>query len=105
VKSLISELQEGRRPALLGVTTNAGESEQDGALVEEVSDGSPADDAGMKPGDVVKQVGNTPVHSNGSLRPAIRRYKAGQEIDVIVERDGKQLTLHVKLGEASEAES
>jgi S1-C subfamily serine protease len=105
VKSLISELQEGRRPALLGVTTNAGESEQDGALIEEVSDGSPADDAGMKPGDVVKQVGNTPVHSNGSLRPAIRRYKAGQEIDVIVERDGKQLTLHVKLGEASEAES
>ena len=105
VKSLISELQEGRRPALLGVSTNPDQSEQDGAVIEDVSPGSPADDAGLKAGDVVKQVGKTPVRTNGALRPAIRRYKAGEEIDVVVERDGKQLTLHVKLGEASEAES
>ena len=105
VKSLISELQEGRRPALLGVSTNPDQSEQDGAVVEDVSPGSPAADAGLKAGDVVKQVGKTPVHTNGGLRPAIRRYKAGEEVDVVVERDGRTLTLHVKLGEASEAES
>jgi S1-C subfamily serine protease len=38
-------------------------------------------------------------------QPAIRRYKAGEEVDVIVTRDGKRITLHVTLGEATEADS
>jgi serine protease Do len=59
----------------------------------------------MQAGDVVVQIGSTPVHTNGSLRPAIRRYRAGQNVDVVVLRDGKRVTLHVTLGEASEAES
>jgi S1-C subfamily serine protease len=104
VKSLISELQEGRHPALLGVTADF-TAENDGALISSVSQGSPADKAGLKQGDVVVQVGSTPVHSSGALRPAIRRYKAGQEIDVIVNRDGVRTTLHVTLGEATEAQS
>ena len=104
VKSLISELQGGRHPALLGVTADF-DSEDDGAVIASVSQGSPADKGGLQKGDVVVQVGNTPVHSSGGLRPAIRRYKAGQEIDVIVNRDGKRTTLHVTLGEATEAES
>ena len=54
---------------------------------------------------MVVQVGNTPVHSSGGLRPAIRRYKAGQEVDVVVTRDGKRTTLSVTLGEATEADS
>jgi S1-C subfamily serine protease len=104
VKALISELQGGRHPALLGVTADF-DSEGDGAVIASVSQGSPADNAGLQAGDRVVQVGNTPVHSSGGLRPAIRRYKAGQEIDVIVNRDGSRTTLHVTLGEATEAES
>jgi putative serine protease PepD len=105
VKSLISELTEGRRPALLGVSTSADPSDKDGAVISGVSSGGPADHAGMQAGDVVVQIGSTPVHTNGSLRPAIRRYRAGQNVDVVVLRDGKRVTLHVTLGEASEAES
>jgi S1-C subfamily serine protease len=104
VKSLISELKEGRHPALLGVSADF-DSEDDGALIASVSKGSPADKAGLEKGDVVVQVGSTPVHSSGGLRPAIRRYKAGQDVDVIVNRDGKRTTLRVTLGEATEAES
>jgi putative serine protease PepD len=104
VKSLISELREGRNPSVLGVTADF-ESDEDGALIASVSEGSPADKGGIEAGDVVVQVGNIPVHSSGGLRPAIRRYKAGQEVEVVVTRDGKRTTLRVTLGEATEADS
>ena len=104
VKSLISELREGRNPSVLGVTADF-DSDEDGALIASVSEGSPADKGGVETGDVVVQVGNTPVHSSGGLRPAIRRYKAGQEVEVVVTRDGKRTTLRVTLGEATEADS
>jgi putative serine protease PepD len=104
VKSLISELQEGRHPAFLGVGTDP-EYTGDGALVQSVSKGSAADDAGLKVGDVVTQVGKTPVHTSAGLKPAIRRYRAGQEVDLVVRRDGERVTLHVKLDEADESTS
>jgi S1-C subfamily serine protease len=104
VKSLISELREGRRPAFLGVGSEQ-QSQQDGALVTNVESGGPADKAGLKTGDVVVRVGDVDVHSNAALRPAIRRFKAGQDVDIIVERDGKRMTLHVTLGEAPAANS
>ena len=104
VKSLISELREGRRPAFLGVGSEQ-QSQQDGALVTNVEAGGPADEAGMKAGDVVVRVGDVDVHSNAALRPAIRRYKAGEDVDIVVERDGKRMTLRVTLGEAPAANS
>jgi S1-C subfamily serine protease len=104
VKSLIGELKEGRRPAFLGVGTDP-QSNQDGALVTSVASGGPADEAGMKTGDVVVQVGGNEVHSTAALRPAIRRYKAGQDVDVVVVRDGKRVALHVTLGEAPAQDS
>jgi S1-C subfamily serine protease len=59
----------------------------------------------MKAGDVVVRVGDIDVHSNAALRPAIRRYKAGEDVDIVVERDGKRMTLRVTLGEAPAANS
>jgi S1-C subfamily serine protease len=106
VKSLISELTEGRRPAFLGVGSDQqSRSQPDGALVTSVESGGPADNAGIETGDVVVRVGDIDVHSNAALRPAIRRYKAGQDVDIVVERDGKRMTLHVTLGEAPAANS
>jgi len=98
VKSLISELREGRRAAFLGVQSDPNTT--DGARITEVTPGSAADKAGMKVGDVVVQVASTPVPTGGALKPAIRRYKAGQDVDVVVQRDGKRMTLHVTLDEA-----
>ncbi|MEX1008449.1 MAG: trypsin-like peptidase domain-containing protein [Acidimicrobiia bacterium] len=104
VKSLIGTLTEGKHPAFLGVSTDP-TSGDDGALINSVTQGSPADKGGIRPGDVVVQVGTTPVHSSAALKPAIRRYKASQQVDVLVDRDGKRTTLHVTLGEATEADS
>ena len=104
MKSLISELQEGRRPAFLGVATDP-EFTGDGALIQSVTKGSAADEAGLEVGDVVTRVGGTPVHTSAGLKPAIRRYRAGQDIDVFVRRDGDRVTLRVTLDEADESTS
>jgi putative serine protease PepD len=104
VKSLISELQEGRGPAFLGVATDP-EYTGDGALIKEVTEGSAADEAGLEVGDVVTRVGSTPVHTSAGLKPAIRRYRAGQGVEVVVRRDGDRLTLRVTLDEADESTS
>jgi putative serine protease PepD len=104
VKSLISELQEGRRPAFLGVATDS-EFTDGGALISSVTEGSAAADAGLRVGDVVTRVGSTPVHTSAGLKPAIRRYRAGQGVEVVVRRDGDRLTLHVTLDEADESTS
>jgi putative serine protease PepD len=104
VKSLIRELQEGRRPPFLGVATDP-EFTGDGALIQSVTKGSAADEAGLRVGDVVTRVGSTPVHTSAGLKPAIRRYRAGQEVEVVVRRDDDQRTLRVTLDEADEATS
>jgi putative serine protease PepD len=104
VKSLISELQEGRNPAFLGVESDP-EYTGGGALISSVSDGSAADEAGLRVGDVVIQVGDTPVHTSAGLKPAIRRYRAGQEVDMIVRRDDDRVRLQVTLDEADETTS
>ena len=103
-KSVIDALREGRHPAFLGVQTRQS-TDQIGAAISAVTPDSPADKGGLRPGDVVVQVGSTPVHTSAALRPAIRRYKAGQEVDIVVMRDDKRVTLHVTLGEATEAAS
>jgi S1-C subfamily serine protease len=104
VKSLISELQEGRGPAFLGVAT-APEFTGGGALISSVTEGSAADEAGLRVGDVVTRVGSTPVHTSAGLKPAIRRYRAGQGVEVVVRRDDDRLTLRVTLDEADESTS
>jgi putative serine protease PepD len=104
VKSLISELQEGRNPAFLGVESDP-EYTGGGALISSVSDGSAADEAGLRVGDVVTQVGDTPVHTSAGLKPAIRRYRAGQDVDIVVRRDDDRVRLQVTLDEADETTS
>jgi putative serine protease PepD len=104
VKSLISELTEGRRPAVLGVSVDP-TADEEGAVVTEVNPGSPAAQGGIEVGDVVLRVGDTRVRSGPSLRPAIRRYRAGETVDVVVLRNGERMTLRVLPGEADEEHS
>jgi regulator of sigma E protease len=62
--------------------------------ISSVSPGSPAERAGLKPGDVVGAVAGQPVYTPEDLVEAIRT-RPGQAFPVTVERDGKTLTLSV----------
>lgn len=69
-----------------------------GAMVSEVTDGTPAADAGMKQGDVVLAVNDTPVNDARALSRAIAALQPGTDTKLTVWRDGAKKDLTVKLG-------
>ncbi len=62
--------------------------------VEEVIEGSPAEEAGLEAGDRVLQVENLRSERYAELRDAIRE-RPGEPITVVVERDGQELALEM----------
>jgi Do/DeqQ family serine protease len=60
-----------------------------GALVSQVVEGSPADKAGLRVGDVVTAVNGQPIKSNSELRNIIGLLRVGDSIDIGLVRDGR----------------
>jgi S1-C subfamily serine protease len=97
-KPIIEALRDGNRPAYLGVTIDI-ESDERGALIKGVAPGAPADRSGLRSGDVIVSIGGRTVESWEQLRPAIRENKPGSKVEVIVDRNGKRVTVQVELEE------
>jgi serine protease Do/serine protease DegQ len=62
-----------------------------GALVSQVVEGSPAEKAGIRTGDVITSVNGQPVKSNSELRNSIGLRRVGDKVDIGLVRDGKPL--------------
>jgi Do/DeqQ family serine protease len=62
-----------------------------GVLVSQVTEGSAADKAGIKPGDVITTINNQTIKSNSELRNAIGLSRVGDKLDVALIRDRKPL--------------
>lgn len=69
-----------------------------GALVGEVTEGSPAEAAGLEPGDVVLSIDGNDVADSTDLARKTGAIAPGTEVDVIVWRDGAEVTVPVTLG-------
>jgi serine protease Do len=76
-----------------------------GALVQSVTKGGPADKAGLKAGDVIVSVGGTPLKDTHALIFRVSAMPPGQKVDVGVIRDSKPQTFPVTLGERPSGES
>jgi YidC/Oxa1 family membrane protein insertase len=63
--------------------------EKQGAVVHAVVDGTPAAEAGLKPGDVIVELDGQPVKEAIDLRTLLRRTRRGQQIAIVVKRDGQ----------------
>lgn len=72
---------------------------QTGALVADVFDDQPADRAGMRRGDVIITINGHSVQSTNELRNIVATLQPGQQVRVVVLRDGKRKTLRVVVGE------
>ncbi|MGO9801863.1 MAG: Do family serine endopeptidase [Steroidobacteraceae bacterium] len=64
-----------------------------GALVSRVVEGSPAEKAGVRVGDVITAVNGQPVKSNSDLRNAIGLLQVGDRVDIGLVREGRPLQL------------
>jgi len=64
-----------------------------GALVTDVQSGSPADDGGVQPGDVIREVNHKSVNNVSELQSTVRDLKAGSTVLLNVVRQGQTLFL------------
>ena len=76
-----------------------GLSNDKGALVSDVTSGSPADKAGLKRGDVIVSFNGQDIDTSNQLPAIVARTPVGNRVDMNVIRDGKEKTLTVKVGE------
>jgi S1-C subfamily serine protease len=108
-KPIIEALRDGREPevAFLGVESRSVTpqiaDEDDlvttiGAQIIDVVPGSPADDFGFEEGDVIVALDGEAIDTDASLLRSIRRHRAGETVDVRIERDGSARTIRVELG-------
>jgi hypothetical protein len=63
-----------------------------------VTAGSPADVAGLKAGDVIVELGGKPIKDLYSYSDALYEHKPGDEVTIVLVRDGQRLTRRVTLG-------
>src|ERR1044071_3273400 len=62
-----------------------------GVLVSQVNEGSAAEKAGIKPGDVITSINGQTIKSNSELRNAIGLSRVGEKLDVALVRERKPL--------------
>ena len=59
--------------------------------------------AGLKPGDIVTEVGNRPVLSSNFLRNRLALLRVGDVAEVTVMRDGKPLQIHATVADRDQS--
>ena len=95
-----------RGKAYLGISTKSVSSAAaqyygmvEGAYVYAIVEGSCAETAGLKMGDIITAVDRFPVASVSDLQAALKNYSAGEEAELTVSRSGEVLTLKVVFDE------
>jgi serine protease Do len=71
----------------------------DGALVSQVVEDSPAEEAGLRSGDIIVGYNGEPVRNVAQLRLVVAQTDPGEEAEVMVIRSGKERTFDVNIGE------
>ena len=70
-----------------------------GAVVVSVLEDSPAQEAGLRSGDVLVELEGDRITSSNQLRHAVAAWKPGAQVEVAVIRDGERKRLTITLGE------
>jgi len=70
---------------------------QQGAVVTEVQPQSPAEEAGLQPGDVITAIDGRPVNSDNDLYNIEGITKIGSTLELKLQREGKTLTVKTRL--------
>jgi serine protease Do len=70
-----------------------------GAIVSQVTPDSPAGHAGLKSGDVLRELDGRKIINGGALQVAVSGIAPGNTISVGILRDGKPETVKIKVGE------
>jgi Do/DeqQ family serine protease len=83
------------------IARSLGLASPQGALVSQVVEGSPAEKAGIRTGDVITSVNGQAVKSNSELRNTIGLRRVGDKVDIGLMRDGKPLKVTAVIADTS----
>ncbi len=102
IKRSLPALEKGEDPerAFLGVSS--GVATEGGAEVGAVIPDGPAAEAGLREGDTIVEIADQPVREPDDVSAVVNARRPGDEVRVVVERDGERRTLTVTLGEQPE---
>lgn len=73
--------------------------EGDGVVVASVVGGSPAEMAGIKPGDRLIKILDREIHDDRDAHAAVAKIRAGDDVPISVLRDGQSMDITAKAGE------
>ena len=116
VASVVPQLQKGGhvtrgwlgvqiQPVTEEVADSLGLKAAAGALVAEPQPGSPAAAAGLQPGDVITNVDGIEVKDPRDLARRIASLGPNKSVDLRLIRNGKEQSVHLKLGQLAEAQA
>ncbi len=94
------------RPGWLGVMVRAASAPMHGstAEVERLEGNAPALQAGLQPGDILLQIGQTAIQSPQDVLNASFFLTAGEKVPIVVWREGKELALEAEPAERASGE-
>ncbi|MEM1377823.1 MAG: Do family serine endopeptidase [Pseudomonadota bacterium] len=87
------------QPVTDDIAESLGLNEAAGAIVSELTQGTPAEEAGIEPGDVIVGVNETDVEGPRELSRAIADFDPGADVAIRIIRDGRERSIDVTLGE------
>jgi serine protease Do len=79
-----------------------GRNDAEGALVSQVIEGSPAEKAGIKAGDIILKFNNEPVKGAANLKNLVGKEKPGTSASLTIYRDKKTMEVPVKIAERTQ---
>jgi predicted metalloprotease with PDZ domain len=100
------QFNQGRGAAFLGVQarpltpqlrSQRGIEAEEGVLVTEVVPGSPAEQAGLRAGDVISRVNNEEINSPEDLRRAVRQAGVGRRLRMEIQRGNQERQVTARL--------
>jgi serine protease Do len=87
------------QPVTQELAKQFGLEEAQGALVSDVIEGSPAEKAGLRRGDIIVEYDGDKVVDSIGLRNKVASTAPGTKAKMVVVRDGKRITITVEIGE------
>jgi len=68
------------------------------ARIASVMEDTPAEKAGLKDGDIIRKINGKEINGRQHAQETIRSYEPGDKVELVVERDGAEQTVHAVLG-------
>jgi S1-C subfamily serine protease len=74
-----------------------------GVIVQEVVAGSPAEKAGLRPGDIITQLDDVRLDANHKLSDLVAARKAGDQVKLSILREGQNQVITATLGQRADS--